>query len=60
MGSVRKKQSQTWLKAVKQILLNILFHTYCGREKSRAFSFGLHRSDWGYKWENEGVRRGSK
>lgn len=45
-----------WLKAVQQIL----FSTYCGREKSRAFSFGLHRSDWAYKWEKEGVGRGSK
>ena len=56
MGSTRRKQSQTWLKALKQIP----FSNSGGGEKSRAFSLGLHRGDGACKRENEGVGRGSK
>lgn len=57
MGSTRRKQSQTWLKALKQIP----FSNSGGlEESSRAFSLGLHRGDGACKRENEGVGMGSK
>lgn len=59
-GVYQKETKPDMVKSGEIDFIQCFIQYYCSKEKSRGFSFGLYRSDWAYKWGNEGVGSGRK